>query len=430
MSKVTTLEAQKEIVAMTRKDLYWLVVALAVTPLVAQACGGDDSTTGTTAGAGATGGSSTGTSGSGGAGGTGGSGTAGTGGSVADSGSVPDGRTPCGTVPNGCTGNPTGTNVCDAPNNRCVECLSNTDCADEATQKTCDLRPMGAMMLPRGVCVVCVDSTHCPMGATCNAQNNCVTACGTSAMCTATPSGNNICDAPNNRCVDCLTDADCAVEPPNTHCDTRPNSAGLPANTCEECIDNTHCPAGMACDDGECATPCGTAFCQTGEICDAPNNRCVDCLSDTDCAGNAGNPRCDLRPNTAGLPTGNCEECIESSHCPMGQTCVSEECEPSCTTDANCSADGGGGSPYCHPTIRICTQCTNDMQCAGTNQPHCSASGDCDECVTDAHCTTAQPFCDEDECVQCRTSADCTAPQTCNNQGNCTGGTDAGGGTG
>jgi Cys-rich repeat protein len=345
---------------MTRMHIPWLMVALAIVPLMSDGCGGDDSapgaatgtagTGGSTTGTGGTGGSTTGTggaAGTGGASGGGAGGTSGSGGTSSDSGLV-DGRVPCGGVNGGCNPN---------------------------------------------------------------------------------PSSNNICDAPNSRCVDCMTDADCAVEPPNVHCDTRPNAAGLPTYACRECLDNSHCMGGATCVSGECVTQCGTAMCETNEVCDMPNNRCVDCLSDTDCADETTDKRCDLRPNMAGLPTGSCEECLESGHCPTGELCVDDNCQPSCTTDANCSADGGGNSPYCHPTVRICTECATDMHCAtNTNNPHCTPTGDCEECLSDANCTNPmQPFCDDNECVTCRTSADCVPPQTCNNQGNCTTPSDGGG---
>lgn len=336
---------------MTRKDAYWLALALGVTPWVLQSCGGDDSTSGTATGTAGSGASSTGTAGSGGSGtaGSGGAGGAGMGGAG-------------------------GSGAADA-------------------------------------------SGDGRMG------------CGTAAPCSTNPASNNICDLPNNRCVDCLTSADCVVEPANPHCDMRPNAAGLPAYSCEQCLENSHCPTGATCVNGDCEAPCGTTMCETTEICDAPNNRCVECLGDMDCATQTTDKRCDLTPNSAGLPTGRCEECVDNAHCPAGEVCVNNNCEPTCTTDANCSADGGGNNPYCHPTTKICTECTTDAQCAGnTGNPHCTAGGDCEECVTDAHCTNpAQPFCDDDECVTCRTSADCTPPLTCNNQGNCTSGTMDGG---
>jgi Cys-rich repeat protein len=273
-------------------------------------------------------------------------------------------------------------------------------------------------------------------------------ACGTAnngTGCNANPSSNNICDLPNNRCVDCMTDTDCAVEPPNVHCDVRPNAQGLATYSCEECTDNSHCPAGATCTNAACGMPCGTAMCRSDETCDLPNNRCVECKSDTDCTGQTTNSHCDLQPNAAGLPTGTCEECVETSHCPTGQICVNNNCEPTCATDADCTASGAN-NPYCHPATRICGECGTDAHCASDMaNPYCSAEARCEECITDAHCATqptqpycvgnncsqcmtnAQctdptlPYCDDGDCVACRTSADCTTPQTCNNRGTCTG---------
>jgi Cys-rich repeat protein len=231
--------------------------------------------------------------------------------------------------------------------------------------------------------------------------------------CSTNPTSTNICDTATGRCVDCLTDNDCAIETTAKRCDTSlattGSQAGLPRYACEECLDNSHCPAGATCVGGDCQTPCGTAMCETGEICDAPNNRCIECLSDANCTNNPGNTRCNLAPNSAGLPTGRCEECIDSTHCPTGQVCFDNNCEPACATDAECSTDGGGGSPICHPTIKTCV-----------------------ECAADANCPMTQPFCDMDEyeCVQCRTAADCQAGQTCNNQGNCSTVSDGGRGGG
>jgi Cys-rich repeat protein len=421
------------------KQLAWLIGLLAATPALYAACGGDEATTtetttttGTAGTGGATGSGGSGGATAGGAGGTagtaGGAGTAGKGGTTSDA-SVPDGRTPCGTVPNGCTGNQTGTNVCDATNNRCVECLSNADCADEATQKTCDLTPstMG-MMLPRSVCVVCVTAADCPMGATCT-MNNCVTPCGT-ANCTTNPTGTNICDAPNNRCVDCMNDGDCAVETTNKFCDvTTLNMAGLPVYSCEQCLADAHCAAGQSCIDTECVTVCGTAQCATNptgnDKCDLPNNRCVDCMTDADCAVEMGNPYCDTTLNTAGLARYACEECVTNAHCPAGQVCFDNNCEAGCATDADCSADGGGNNPHCNPTTMVCSECGADAHCSG-NQPYCSTEGECVECMSDAHCaaTPMTPLCrlSDFNCVQCIGNDNCTAPMTCGRNGNCSGG--------
>src|SRR5215470_5915283 len=103
---------------MTKNELRWLMVALAATPILFPACGGDD----TNAGGGTTGAAGSGT---GGGAGSGPGGATGTGGGVRDS-SV-DGRIPCGTAPNGGC-NPNGrASICDLANNRCVQCLADAN---------------------------------------------------------------------------------------------------------------------------------------------------------------------------------------------------------------------------------------------------------------------------------------------------------------
>lgn len=339
---------------MTR-NAYWLAVALAVTPVVSQGCGSDDSKTTTSTGG------SGGTSATGGAGGS----TGGSGGATGGSG--------------GATGGASGSG-------------GTAGSAGAAGSGKGGSGPADAGMLPDGR-VTCGSNT-----------------------CSANPTSTNICDTATGRCVDCLTDNDCAIETINKHCDTAPNSQGVPAYNCEECLNNSHCPSGATCMNGDCVTPCGTAMCDTGEVCDLANNRCIDCLSDTDCADETTDKHCDLTPNSAGLPTGSCEECTASTHCATSEVCFENNCEPACTSDMACATDGG--SPrYCHPTNKVCSECVTDTNCT-TTQPRCTTGGECVECITDAHCTNpAQPYCDDNDCVQCRTTADCPAGQTCITQG-------------
>ena len=355
------------------KQLTWLIALLAATPALYVACGGDEATTTSTGTAsGGTGGSGTGGSGTGGAGGTatggaggatGGSAGTGTGGSAGSAGKagagggMMDAGVMCGTMT--CSTNPTGNNVCDTANNRCVDCLNNMDCEVETTNKICDTRLTGMMMLPAYQCVQCVASTDCPAGATCGTNNQCTTMCGT-ANCSTNPTGNDICDLPNNRCVDCMNDIDCAVETTNKWCDT-------------------------------------------------------------------------TTLNMAGLPVYSCEECLVTAHCAANQVCIDNNCENTCMTDTECSADGGGNNPRCNPTTRTCAECGSDAHCMG-NQPYCSNEGNCEECLNDAHCMATQPMSPlcrltDFNCVQCLTSDQCTPPATCGRGGTCTGGggTDGGG---
>ena len=177
---------------MVAKQLAWLAALLVATPTLDAACGGRSSSdddpidwpgAGATGGSTGTGGSTKGSGGGAATTGTGGStggsgGSGGTGGGIGDSGAA-DGRMSCGTVVNGCTANPNGNTICDLANNRCVQCLTDPDCAGQATNKTCDTRPSGMTMLPADRCVQCIDATQCPPGATCSMANTCTTPCGT-----------------------------------------------------------------------------------------------------------------------------------------------------------------------------------------------------------------------------------------------------------
>jgi len=172
------------------------------------------------------------------------------------------------------------------------------------------------------------------------------------------------------------------------------------------------------------------------DICDLPNNRCVDCMTDADCAVETTNKHCDTSVNpTNMLPRFACEECLDASHCAANQTCSNNNCETRCATDAECSADGGGNNPHCNPTTMVCSECGSDAHCSG-NTPICIPAGTCEECTTDTHCQTTQPmtpYCrvTDFNCVACLTNDHCTPPATCSTRGSCGGGAmDAGRGGG
>jgi Cys-rich repeat protein len=219
---------------MTKNELRWLMVALAATPILFPACGGDD----TNAGGGTTG-TTTGAAGSG-TGGAAGSGTGGaatgTGGGTRDS-SVPDGRIPCGTVANGC--NPNGrASICDEANNRCVQCLADTNCTFDATLPLCNVTT--------GRCVQCLNNTQCTGGMICSAGNDCVSTCTTDANCSdGGASQNPYCNttATPAICVECLTDPHCAP----TGADGGFNRPFCTNNQCVQCRTNADCVAPATC---------------------------------------------------------------------------------------------------------------------------------------------------------------------------------------
>src|SRR2546423_3395810 len=158
---------------MKKNELRWLAVALAAAPILFLACGGNDSNpvggsagaTGTTTGA-------TGSTGSGGAAGAGTDASAGRGGGTSTDSSVPDGRIPCGTVARGC--NPNGqAPICDSANNRCVQCLMNSNCTTDPAAPICNTMT--------GRCAQCLDNTQCAAGMGCSARGDCVARCTTNA---------------------------------------------------------------------------------------------------------------------------------------------------------------------------------------------------------------------------------------------------------
>ena len=167
---------------------------------------------------------------------------------------------------------------------------------------------------------------------------------------------------------------------------------------------------------------------QGNTVCDLANNRCVQCLADPDCSGQTTNRTCDTRLTGNGnnrLPTDRCVQCIDNTQCAAGGTCSMNTCiGGSCSTDRDCSPDGGGRTPHCEPTTKTCAQCGADVHCTSPMAPACGPAGTCVRCTIDAHCaTTMTPYCSlTNTCVQCFSDDQCTPPATCNTRGSCSGG--------
>jgi Cys-rich repeat protein len=134
----------------------------------------------------------------------------------------------------------------------------------------------------------------------------------------------------------------------NPFCDTVGlNGAGLPNDTCEECLTDAQCGAGMACLNNNCQLTCTTdaqcAATPMTPVCDttAMPGQCVQCLNDTQCVGATdanGVPRPHCR-----LPMTNnanqCRACNTAADCQPGQVC---------SQGGNCNnapPDGGFGGP-------------------------------------------------------------------------------------
>jgi hypothetical protein len=354
--------------------------------------------------------------------------------------------------------------VCDTASHRCVECLVNQNCSGDTSVCKVD-----AANSRRNACVECTDSTTCtnPAEPICDDRaNDCTSACQVPADCTGDKKACNttrsicvectdngtctnadepLCDTESNLCVECLDDGQCAgndsarVCDPESHtcvecredaqCLAGPNAAvrgvcDLDTKICVGCLNDQQCTLGAAsrCNvvAHECTGCTNSNQCENNANCNTMTGRCVQCVTDPDCAGVSGKPFCE------GV-SGTCVECLLTSECrseelarcettpssPDRYTCVG------CIAESDCSGKGlpglcnvaGGG---------ICVNCLGlgpsaDCLLSGINLSRCQ-SGDCVVCTQDEDCglfadaPDNAPVCKAGVgCVECVDSDDCAA---------------------
>ncbi len=218
-------------------------------------------------------------------------------------------------------------------------------------------------------------------------------------------------------CVQCLEDADC-MGMAKTKC---------VGGSCEECAGGDDCGVMQACfpETHTCEDVCATDNDCNGDapICDMTTGACVGCLSNTDC--NNGDPLCaPLTQQCAEClsdgdcpiakahcdPKNKCRECLVDADCDGGEVCQDDECQPPCTSNADClDVD----APLCDVPNQTCVECLGANDCADPADPACGENNKCVECVTGADCQdVGASVCDVDqqECVACVVNADCAAP--------------------
>jgi|GEM_PF-6108875 len=279
--------------------------------------------------------------------------------------------------------------TCDEGTGTCVECTGNGECTDPnksvCFNNTCVQCTTATEVTKCGndVCVAnaCID---CKQDVQCNAHagKQCVTVAAGNTECrecdpavgenNAGCTGLNICSTSAFTCeeVECLASADChsAAKP---ICNTGSHTC-VACNTDQECDAKTagslcassgpnsgHCGACDPSGDRGCTAPndqcradtltCVACDDDTGcaadEVCDNPNYKCVDCLSQQDCSGNLA--------------------CVSKActECAPGTTPVGGDCKG--TNDA--CVDVGGGAFECRdcdPAQAVGAQgCTNDEAC-------------------------------------------------------------------
>jgi hypothetical protein len=363
--------------------LVWLAPLVAAVPLALTNCGGSTSTPGVGSGldagedtslSGSSSGSATSgttstsgtvaTSGAGGSGSTSGAGgtgaTSGAGGTGATSGAATTGATSgaggtgatsgaattgasSGTATSGaadpCTD---GTYKCNAaqkcdPTLGCVECLTNANCppggAGNANLKVCVL----------GNCAVCGADTDCPTGDVCYPSNHtCHASCLADGGAACGGGRTPICDMTTGACVGCLTADDCKNTAGRAVCDA----------TTQQCV---QCQA-----DADCK---GNA---AGAVCDTASATCVQCEANSDCP--TARPVCDADFHTCVAGCTTDAQCLARSRLtPVCDTTTGRcEAEPPCTSNADCSADGGGATPFCEAPR--CVECIVTSDCPGTGR--------------------------------------------------------------
>jgi hypothetical protein len=277
--------------------------------------------------------------------------------------------------------------ICDGEDNDGDESIDETFQFDGATLvpgDACTSAGCGFVACTANGGWICSD-TACDDANPCTAKS-CADGCAHSSLPAGTMCDGGVCDgaATNPACVECISDAQCGGGAPL--CD-------LGTNTCVPCLDDTDCKVGAPCTVVECsdahaciyaASPAGTP-CADG-VCDGEGEpSCVACLSDADCVDG---------PIYCNLSTNACVDCLDNSHCDDEFPCTVESC-----TDENFCTFGAAPAG---------TPC-DEGACNGDSEPSCV------ECVSDAQCGGATPYCDvfETSCVGCLDASHCSDGDPC-----------------
>lgn len=324
--------------------------------------------------------------------------------------------------------------VCDTETNLCVACLGHGDCTQPNASR-CNIAAHE--------CALCTDTIQCEGGAVCNTATGACVQCTDNSQCTML-GANTQCELTSGTCVQCTDSSQCMAADA-ARCETAPGAAnrfrcvGCTDNpecgklnalcrtsngVCVECLElagcsddasNSFCSSGGACVpcaiDAHCAAVTGLNACLVA----GGDARCVECVDSQDCVGKMGRPACKTTNSGAATGPGNineCVECVSNADCtnPSASKCVGNACVP-CTANADCAQPGLGVCDLSGGADGGAAQC---VQCTGTQFQACanganvcnsltrqctnfavgSADGNCDPCVSDAHCDT------DTRCVQ------------------------------
>jgi len=199
--------------------------------------------------------------------------------------------------------NPVKVNLCIP---QTAECCFGTDCGDPCPAET----PYSK----NGVCVECLNNTHCTAG-TCDATGSCVT-----GSCTDP----NKPYEKNGQCYQCLEDAHCSA---------------IPDTTCQ----------GNVCKPGTQPEEC--SYCQAPyPACVQINGiwSCVQCTTDAECPGSTCDTSLYACKNNGGGPGGTCGICTTNTDC---VSTTGTFPSMACDTASKCCYDTNG---YCDGVEAMC----------------------------------------------------------------------------
>lgn len=171
------------------------------------------------------------------------------------------------------------------------------------------------------------------------------------------------------------------------------------------CQADDECP-GQVCDgaSGQCVDCVETSDCEAGESC--VGHRCeapTTCSNSLDCVGNAERTICDAA-------TGECVECLAARDCLENNDCVDRACKPytPCVNSLDCPT-----GLVCDTFAGRCVECVADADCGADGR--CAGNICRTGCESDITCTSMGLLCDKllGYCVECVRHTDCASAEHC-----------------
>ena len=282
-----------------------------------------------------------------------------------------------GTCEDRCEG--TETPYCDNPNDQCVECLDDPDCA--APDPYC----------VDGQCVECESNADCGDGLC--VDNTCLPPCESDGDCDVGDiCVGGICTTPCDGDEDCDGGMVC----------------GGSGGCVQPCDGDGECASGQDCSGGICTDPCtGDGNCAPGQVCSGGGGCTDPCEGDGDCGSNQ---VCSGQVCT--------DPCTGGGDCPGSQICAGGVCDDPCSGNDDCASGEACSGGTCNPGCTGDGDCPGGVCVGGVCQDSCTGSGDCGACqqCVNGSCSGPDTTCGDCQSwdnSSCSCESDCTPNQVC-----------------